>query len=666
MAAEKYLTGVKHPLFILKYTSLAVKPIDLAKKLWYNKDNDETLGEIMILNDWKRNIAYITESFEEMSFEASGAFEITKKDEVVNENITKHTLTYRNNGKKTRIIPVFQTVTAGAPDFYMIPCVNYNGNEWGTCQEPKGYEVDGQPWIFSSDRIGIPGCSIAELGERCVGIFAGNDENSLNSSASLFVREGNTVQRIYFSHVEYPTVFVLKYVYDPAIINFIAFEQGEEKTFVCYSYNKAKNGEKFAYYGILDFLNMSYVRMLDEKFKAKDCADYTFEFIHSLLEEKEFGILSNMGFLPDENGVFQFRKEYRYEIGWCGQNGTIAEMHIRKYMETGEKSYLDIGKRMLDTWLLRQHDSGIISASYDPDFDDKEKIDTCNEGWCLIKLIVCCELLKSLGENVERYENAARGVAGHYINYFPNGGFPQISNPKGEIVTNEGCAGAMLMLGYIFAYKYFGAESYLARAVSAFDFYYGTYLSNSIAAGGALDTYCIDKESAGPVLRSAIMLYELTKDEKYLAYAKNTAYYLMTWTYYHDVPFPKGSDCERMGVRTTGGTSVSTAHHHLDVWGVYYAPDMMKLYEFTGNEAFLEQAKLLWLFTLQYMSDGKLTLHGMTRGAGAENEAVLHCNWNWSADGKKGELNDWLVSWVATFKLDAYYALKDKGFFERL
>lgn len=623
----------------------------------------------MIRNDWTRRVVYLTENFEEIAAGEGGAFAVSRTDEAQGDELVRHTLVYRNCGEATSIIPVFQQVSEGIFDFFMIPCVNYNGNTWGTCREPKGWEseADGKPWVVSADRSALPGCSIAELPGRCVGLFSGNDPLSLNSSASIFVKDGHTVQRVYFSHVEYPAVYARKFDYEAPIIEFVRFEAGEEKTFVCYTYERAKaEGERFAYDGIFDFANTDYVRMLRPRYSADDCAAYSFDFIHSLLEEKPFGLLSNMGFLPDENKTFRFRKTTRYEIGWCGQNATVAEMHIRKYMETGERKYLDIGKRILDTWLLRQHESGIVSVLYDRDFDDGERIDGCNEGWLLIKLTVCCELLRAVGEDVARYEDAARRLAGHYLRFFPSGGFPQISNPRGEVLTAEGCAGAMLMLGFIYAHKYFGDEVYFRRAVSAFDFYYRTYLSNSIAAGGALDTYCIDKESAGPILRSALMLYELTGQEQYLAAAKRTAYYLMSWTYYHDVAFPQDSDCARLGVRTTGGTSVSTAHNHLDVWGVYYAPDMVKLHEITGNRAFLEQGKLLWLFTLQYMSDGDLTLHGIRRAPGAENEAVLHCNWNWSASGKKGQLNDWLVAWVATFKLDAYYVLKDSGFFEIL
>ena len=87
---------------------------------------------------------------------------------------------------------------------------------------------------------------------------------------------------------------------------------------------------------------------------------------------------------------------------------------------------------------------------------------------------------------------------------------------------------------------------------------------------------------------------------------------------------------------------------------------MVELYELTGNPAYLRQAKLLWDFTAQYISDGSLVLHGMRRMAGAQNEAVIQCNWH-GEDEDKGRLNDWLIIWVKTFQLDAYYGLKELG-----
>ncbi len=626
-----------------------------------------------MLDNFKKNVAYITQELTEVSLDEARDFIITCKSTSINECVTMHRLIYTNVGVDTRIIPVFQQVVEGEPFFYMLPCINYNGNEWGTCLEPKGMERDGEPWIFSADRGGVPGCSVAELEGTTYGLFGGNDQASLNCSASIFCRDGKTVQRIYFSHIEYPVVYARKFVYTDPIIEFVPFAAGESRTFVCYTYTYKKSGERFGYSGIFDFLNTEYIKPMVPRLDAKTATEYNFEFIKSLVQEYGDGYISNMGYIPNvsytpDNGApqFIFRPTYKHEIGWCGQNITIAEMHIRHYLDCGDTQSLKIGQGMLDNWLTRQHPSGAVSISFDCEYCDSECIDGCNEGWLLWKLIVCCELLRSAGIDASKYEESCRRIAGYYFEYFPHGGFPQISDPLGRVINPDGCAGAMLVLGFLFAYSYFGERRYLDRGREAFDFYYNTYLKNSIAAGGALDTYCIDKESAGPILRAALKLYDTTGEPEYLDKAKQVAYYLMTWTFYHDVPFPPESDCTRMGVRTTGGTSVSTAHQHLDVWGVYYVPDMVRLYELTGNSAFLEQAKILWLFTLQYISDGALTLHGLTRPKGAQNEAVLHNNWNWSADGKKGQLNDWLVSWVTTFRLDVYYALRDKGFFEAL
>jgi len=627
----------------------------------------------MIVNDYKRDIIYIARNFEEISASQSSEIELSSVQTRINEYIVKYELTYRNNGNATEIIPVFQRVSDGVPFFYMTPCVNYNGNEWGTCKEPKGMEQNGEPWIFSADRGGVPACTVAQFEGYCSAIFSDNKGLSHNSSGSIFCRDGKTVQRIYFSHLEYPTVYLLKYEYGEPIVEFIPFDSGESKTFVCYTYDNRGHRERFGYGQMFDFLNLSYAEPLTARFDADTINEYNFEFISSLVERYGDGYISNMGFLPDgehrlgdPNSKFKFRNVGKHEIGWCGQNITIAEMHIRRYLQTKDSSALQIGVGILDTWSKRQHSTGAVSVAIDRAFDGGEWIDSCNEGWLLWKLLWCCDMLKKLGVDVSKYEKMATGIANYYLEYFPSGAFPQISNGAGGTVTKDGCAGAMLVLGFIEAYKYFGDQKYFDRAKRAYDFYYDTYLLNSIAAGGALDTYCIDKESAGPMLRASLWMYDVTGEEEYVAKAKQVAYYLMSWTYYHDIEFPSDSDCAKLCVRTTGGTSVSTAHQHLDVWGAYYVPDMFRLYTLTGNEAFREQARMLWLFTLQYVSDGTLTLHGMTRGKGAENEAVLHCNWNWSKDGKKGQLNDWLVSWVVTFKMDAYYALKDTDFFDNI
>ena len=620
---------------------------------------------------WNQGILYIDKKNGPVCRGEASDILFSEEREVVNPCITRHRLTYRNRGERAEIIPVFETVTEGTPDFFMIPCVNYNGNQWGTRREPHDMEWEGKPWITSSDRVGIPGCTVAELGKLCVGLFAGSKHPSSDASASVYVREGMTIQRIYFSHVEYPVTFVRKFDYDPSVIRYLTLEAGEERTFECYTYafEKSDPHELYGYTAMLDFIHTDgYLDTPDETYSPERVKELNYRFIESVTECKEGKYISNIGFLPngehrmgDPESTFIFRKGGNYEIGWCGQNISVAEMYIRRYLESGNEKDLEIGMGILDTWLERQYENGLMSVTMNAPMGE-ECMDTCNLGWFVWKAMICCELLKKAGQAPEKYERAVRAMCGFFLKNYPEGGFPQILNCQGGIVTLEGCAGAMLLAGFLYAYKYFGDRAYLDRAVSAFDFYYGTYLQNSIAAGGALDTYCVDKESAGPVLRAALLLHEITGDPVYLEKAQKVAYYLMTWCFYHDVAFPEASDCAKMGVRTTGGTSVSAAHHHIDCWGAYYVPDMIRLYRLTGKESFLAHARILWRFTVQYQSDGELVLHGMKRMAGAQNEAIFQNLWCTEADGiMRGTLNDWLIIWVKTFQLDALYAVEEMG-----
>lgn len=616
------------------------------------------------------NIFYLDENFCE---KRPDGFSVRIVRSRAGEYVEKLEICIKNNGEKGRIIPFFEVRRKGKADFYMIPCVNYNGNFWGTGQEPKGMERDGVPWIFSSDRSGLPGGSVAVNGGVCTAVFADNAGLSENSSASLFERDGDVVQRVYFSHLEFPLVYLRKFEYGAPIARFLTFDRGEEKRFVCFLYTREiRDGNiYYAYRELFDFLNSGeYYQPVPPRYTAEETKRMSWEFFRSLTEKTPDGYLSNMGLLPDgehrmgdASSRFRFRKFGKYEIGWCGQNITAAEMYLRSYREEGAPGDLEKGTGILDTWMKRRFENGLVAVNFDAPFGEESVIDTCNEGWLLYKLPVCCRILSEAGFPKEKYEQTALGICRFFTERYPTGIFPQMVRGDGSPVSADGCAGAMLMLGFLSAYEYFGKKEFLSRAAEAFSAYYEIYLSRSVAAGGALDTCCIDKESAGPVLRSALLLSEITGDKKYLDYAENIAHYLMTWMFYHDVPFEKDSDCARLGLRTTGGTAVSAAHHHIDCWGIFYVPDLYFLYQKTGNRAYALHARALWNFTLQYMSDGNLTLHGMRRPAGAQNEAVVQCNWH-GTDESKGCLNDWLVAWVKSFQLDVWYALKDENFFE--
>ena len=78
-----------------------------------------------------------------------------------------------------------------AADRYLIPCVNYNGNKFGALKTPKGLSYEGQPWVFSYERTGVPSCTLTENGTTGLAVFAANDtKESLVSACSLERFEG--------------------------------------------------------------------------------------------------------------------------------------------------------------------------------------------------------------------------------------------------------------------------------------------------------------------------------------------------------------------------------------------------------------------------------------------------------------------------------------------
>lgn len=590
----------------------------------------------------------------------------------VSRHITKVEISYINDGETAQLIPTIELRTRGEVSFYMIPCVLYNGNEFGSEQAPKGMRYQGEPWIFPADRTGIPACTIAETKEKCFALFAGNDDISKNCSCSLYVENGEIVQRIYFAHLEMPKAYTNKYIFSEPIVDIPVLMSGEKKCFTCYlyEYEKVPDENCYGYKKLFDYINKEYCELTQERIPVEKVKDWNWEFIHSLIEQVDCGILSNMGFLPngehrigDKNCRFMWRKSGKYQAGWCGQNLLIAELYLRSFLEKGIQTDEEIGKAILDAWLLRQHDNGLISTLYDVPFNDEE-LDTCNEGWIISELVMCSSLLKEAGEEVSTYENAAKKVCGYFLKNYPHGEFPQILRGDGNALVEKGGAGAFIMLGFVQAYEYFKKAEYLELAEKSFNFYYNAYLKQSLAAGGALDTYCIDKESAGPILRAAISLYRETGKRYYLDCAENAAHYLMTWCFYHNIEFDKNSDCGKLNLYTIGGTAVSVSHHHLDCWGAYYVPDMIELCRLTGNTAYEKHAEILWRFITQYISDGTLKLHNMVRSRGMQNEAVFHCNWGFSEfqedKAVKGSLNDWMVAWVKAFQQKAIYFMGNR------
>ena len=199
-------------------------------------------------------------------------------------------------------------------------------------------------------------------------------------------------------------------------------------------------------------------------------------------------------------------------------------------------------------------------------------------------------------------------------------------------------------------------KSYYESAIKAYNYYYGEFAKLGYTTAGALDTWCIDKESSISLLRAALSLYDITGDSTYIAKAERTSQYLSTWLWHYKDRYENESDITRYDYNTFGATSVSVQHNHLDVYALLWVSEWLRLAELTGRDIWREKALAIWTNGCQLISDGTLEINGRVRPVGGQNEAFFNCIWGYNG---KSRINNWLVAWPGAFRLETLRKLPD-------
>jgi hypothetical protein len=233
------------------------------------------------------------------------------------------------------------------------------------------------------------------------------------------------------------------------------------------------------------------------------------------------------------------------------------------------------------------------------------------------------------------------------------------------VIKDDGTVGCFLIDPVLRAYEKTGDEKYLNSAKRAFDFYYQGLELNGFTTAGALDTYCIDKESSSPLLSAALGLYRITKDARYVDCAETTAWYLSTWMMHFTVKYPKGSVLDEIKYDTLGATSVSTAHTVVDQYGLHDVLSFLTLAELTGRDQWRERALALWYAASQLISDGTLIVKGRLRPAGSQDEAVIQTRWRRPNTGFFTPIEWWTPAWPCAFRMETLRFLADWSVLEK-
>ncbi|WP_230398101.1 hypothetical protein [Novisyntrophococcus fermenticellae] len=538
----------------------------------------------------------------------------------------------------------------------LIPAVSYDGNPWGSDHEYKGLEYEGVPYTYAYHRTSVPGASASEGEKYSAAVYAIG-----NLSGSMHIDDGYAVHRIIWPETEGPRVLMSDGWADAYYGTMKAADTFRAWLFV------GDGKQNIAWRQMLSHAFNREYRKLSMARKAKEVWELQAAYAKLLFTEGFDGFKGfSIGFKRYDDRWKKVENN-QYEIGWCGQNASLAVSLLYNFKMTGDSECKEMALTVLESWLHKARtEDGFLMTRYG---SEAKLIDACNLGTAGCQFFDAFDMMNDLNMDGREYYNAAIEVCDFAVaRQRPDGGIGMSWNYDGTLHEFEGTAGAFLILPLAEAYKRAGNKVYGIAAEKAYEFYYHEFYRNGYGTSGALDTKCTDKESVIPLLKGGILLYEVTKNSEYLNKAADAAWYLSGWQWHQSVKFPKESALYELNYDTFGGTAVSTAHLHMDDFALCYVAELMKLSEYTGNEEWKERAIAIWYNAVQGISDGTLSVYGSAkRPQGSSDEGFHHTRWG-EREYKRGMgqpygVSEWLVAWPGAFRLEVLRKCSDWNLF---
>ena len=559
----------------------------------------------------------------------------------------------------------FQIKTPEKPESWINPCVNYNGNPKGEGDFPK--PKPGEGWSFREDRLGIPSCSIIRDSKGPLAVFTtpAKTENEI-SSVETVTKNSETVFNIRVPLTEKPKRHTGKYYLN-------GLSGKKEKHF------KIKNGLKYSrkfYITWKEDPEASYHELLKEIWKKLDpdwekhddwgrnSEHRINHVINNLYVEREdaSGLITavHRGLIPVTNTI---------SGGFVGKNPEICHTLYKAYLDSGEEKLKEISFKVLDFFTEAQLPNGLLLSDYQLarekwfglHFSPHEGCSTRMMSEMAYNFIRTYNLAKKHGEAKEKWLKMAEDFCDFMVRNQPeDGNYGRWWSKDGELKDPSSTNGSYVIWPLVKLYKLKGSEKYLEAAEKAMEYHIEKSVDKDLYWGDALDSNCIDKEGGHSILRSLILLHDVTEKERYLEKAKKTANYVLTWTYFYDVPFSDDTPLGKRDVTTTGATSVSAAHHHLDPYGAAIAYDWLKLWKKTGDEVWKEYALAALDFVHQLVSTEEDPLGFPEYFEGWQPEQLGQTEWDYLSNALwgRGHFKS-IISWVPALTLGGFFDIRE-------
>lgn len=179
---------------------------------------------------------------------------------------------------------------------------------------------------------------------------------------------------------------------------------------------------------------------------------------------------------------------------------------------------------------------------------------------------------------------------------------------KEEIIIGGTSSVGIASAGIALAGQYFENLEYIEVAKQSAKYYYENYVKKGITNGAPGEIcQCPDSESAFGLLESYVVLYEVTKDKKWITMAEDAANQCASWCMSYDYDFPSKSTFSQLGRHTVGAVWANVQNKHAAPGICTLSGDaLFKLYRATGNKFYIELLREISHNISQYLSTEEL------------------------------------------------------------
>lgn len=513
---------------------------------------------------------------------------------------------------------------------WVVPGVMVDGNRVGQGAFPRGGPESG--WAFREDRSCLPSAQFAHDDGRCVGLWAApaGDEAAL-SCTRVGVEDGRVRLAVEWPLAEEPACYRGKGLLGRGLAGSVRrwadLVPGIRRTRRFFVFEG--RGGVTPWHPALAW----WWDGLGDPGVAHDWGDIVRRKVEHAVNVLFLRRADAVGFVTSRLAGLPVIDTL--SAGFLGRNLEMALSLDRIADETGEDALRGIARETADFFGGGRLPNGLFRTDYRlarrrwagssiPRRDDLSTRMMGEAASCLLRLAD-----RAAGRDADgaRWRDQARALGDFFAKKLPADGNPgKWWSSEGRRVDDSGTNGAYIVAFLAHLASRTGDSAHRAAMIRGADYFADAAIRGDLH-GDTLDASCVDKEAGHAVQRALLAAWALRPEPRWLAGAQAAARFCDLWTFAWDVPFSGRTPLGRRGFRTTGGTTVSVAHHHMDPYGPALALEHLRLAKVTDEPARRRVARWLIDWSAQLVASRNDPLGRSSRQSGWQPEQVNHTDW---------------------------------------